>query len=483
MNGLPSPTDEQLSILAKIKDTNDNLLINSFAGTGKTTTLELIQEVFGSLAILYLCFNTRVAKEAQGKFPSTTLVRTFNSHGHRIWMQTCPGKLTVNRKKTQENLAAFIKTAPYDAQGPIWDSFWDIVDAVARAKAIGYVPEGKYPTARRLITREDFHASLDQEPDDLVADLVDEALFTSIQQAYKGYIDFNDQIYMPALFGSTNSNFPVVKVDETQDLNPCNHALLDQLVKHRLVAVGDPFQSIYGFRGALQGGMAALKEKFKMVECDLSISFRCPQAVVEAARWRVPAFKWVKPGGHVEVLKKAKQSSIPDDVDEDGNPTTAIICRNNAPLFKVALHLLMARRSVSVAGSDVGPKVVGIMKKLGDTDMSRSTVLDLINEWRYERLDKKSTTANDIADCMQVFANWGDTLGEAIAYAEHLFKQTGTIQLMTGHKAKGLEFNTVYHLDPWLIRDDNEQELNLRYVITTRAKERLFEINSLDIEW
>ncbi len=51
---------------------------------------------------------------------------------------------------------------------------------------------------------------------------------------------------------------------------------------------------------------------------------------------------------------------------------------------------------------------------------------------------------------------------------------------MTGHKSKGLEFNTVYHLDPWLIGDD-EQELNLKYVIGTRSADSYFEINSGDI--
>ena len=87
-----------------------------------------------------------------------------------------------------------------------------------------------------------------------------------------------------------------------------------------------------------------------------------------------------------------------------------------------------------------------------------------------------------MADCMKVFASHGSTLGTAIAYAEHLFAQKGTIRLMTGHKAKGLEFETVYFLDPWLCRED-EQDLNLRYVIQTRSLNNLYEINSGAIKW
>ena len=83
---------------------------------------------------------------------------------------------------------------------------------------------------------------------------------------------------------------------------------------------------------------------------------------------------------------------------------------------------------------------------------------------------------------MRVFGSFGDTLGQAISYADHLFKQTGTITLLTGHKAKGLEWPVVYHLDPWLL-GEGEQEQNLRYVILTRAMDSYYEIDSREIRW
>ena len=57
----------------------------------------------------------------------------------------------------------------------------------------------------------------------------------------------------------------------------------------------------------------------------------------------------------------------------------------------------------------------------------------------------------------------------------------GPIQLCSGHKAKGLEWDTVFHLDPWRVPskfakkpEDQEQELNIRYVIETSPKDSLF---------
>ena len=84
---------------------------------------------------------------------------------------------------------------------------------------------------------------------------------------------------------------------------------------------------------------------------------------------------------------------------------------------------------------------------------------------------------------MRVFGEHGDSLGQAIGYAEHLFKQDGTIRLMTGHKSKGLEFDNVIWLDPWLLDMTAEQDMNLAYVIGTRSQNSLMMLDSNIIRW
>lgn len=468
-----APTIEQEHILAFAKGHTENLQINALAGSGKTSTLEMIQRAIKTKPILYLCFNKRIAEEAEKRFPSSTSVRTLNGLGHRIWSRTQPKNLSLNPKKCGDILRGMIEDAPKNVRGVMWDCYWPVLDAVSMAKALGYIPAEHPKADKSLCTFQELSYVLDETPDDLTQDLVDEVLTRSIKAAYEGYIDYNDQVYMPALFAGVFPKFPLVAVDEAQDLNPVNHAMLAKLIGPRFMAVGDPFQSIYGFRGAVQSGMAKLKDHFSMTEADLSVSFRCPRAIVEHAQWRAPNFKWIKDGGSVNVLKHLTLADISD--------SDVIICRNNAPLFRLAIHLLMSKRSVSVGGSDIGPKLLTIMKKLGSDDMSQSQVKEKIAEWLSEKEAKGSKSASDLAACMTVFASYGTTLSTAIAYAQHLFEQRGAIRLMTGHKSKGLEFNTVYHLDPWLCRED-EQDRNLRYVITTRSADRLFEVNSKDIK-
>jgi ATP-dependent exoDNAse (exonuclease V) beta subunit len=122
------------------------------------------------------------------------------------------------------------------------------------------------------------------------------------------------------------------------------------------------------------------------------------------------------------------------------------------------------------------------MRKLGPSDLNTAGVNSAIDDWLATKLDRGSTTAEDLAACMKVFAQHGSSLDTAIKYAEHLFAQKGSIRLMTGHKAKGLEFPNVYFLDPWLCREE-EQDLNLKYVIETRSMDRLTYINSTGIRW
>jgi superfamily I DNA/RNA helicase len=470
----PQPTAEQLTILDRVTRTTSNIMIVALAGTGKTTTLEMIEEVAEEKPILYLAFNRKIADDATKRMASTTTVRTFNSLGHRIWAKTIGKSFRPDPKKIPDMLRAWIgETKSKWHKDKLWDNFWGIVEGVNKARSVGYIPASHVLACNGLCNNiDDF--GLDEDPDESTLAMINILLTRSIAAAYQGFCDFNDQIYMPTLFGGNFPNFPLVLVDEYQDLNPINHAMVAKLVSKtsRLVGVGDPHQSIYEFRGAMEGGMGAAIKRHSATVCDLSISFRCPQAIVESVRWHVPKFCWIKSGGSVEVLSKIRIEDIPEKA--------TFICRNNAPLCKLAMRLLSSGRSVSVAGSDIGVKLIAQMKKLGDSSMPQKSVIAAIDEWLDTYILKGSRSAQDNADCMRVFASYGETLSLAIAYAERLFDTHGKITFITGHKAKGLEWPTVYHLDPWLI-GTSLQERNLSYVISTRSSDRLFFINSEDV--
>ena len=121
------------------------------------------------------------------------------------------------------------------------------------------------------------------------------------------------------------------------------------------------------------------------------------------------------------------------------------------------------------------------MKKLGPDSATREDVLSAIDDWLQGKLAAGSKTASDTAECMRVFAHTDSHLRGMLAHVQNLFANTeGTIDLLTGHKAKGLEWPTVYFLDEYIL-GTSEQEQNLRYVIMTRAKEKLIFVDGRDL--
>lgn len=467
------PTDEQKAIVEAAKTTTDNLLINALAGAAKTTTLELICKALPFTPILSLAFNKRIADEMKLRLPGNVKAATVNSIGHGVWQSHVKRKLGLNDDKMYELMKIVIDELPKSQKWQARAVFADTLKAAKAAKMQGYIPDGSFPDANHLIKREDFIDDLEDEIDVFV---LDETLRRSITAAFAGAIDFNDQIYMPTLFNGVFPQFPLVCVDEAQDLSPLNHAMLDKLVSTRIIAVGDPWQSIYAFRGADTNSMRRLKVRFNCKEMTLSMSFRCPIEVVKVAHKRVPHMKWAPwaKEGRVSAPEEWSASTLPDGA--------AIICRNNAPLFKCALELLKLGRGVKLVGTDLGPSLIRTMKKLGPESMTREQTMAAIQQWQEEmsKKRKRKGAIADKADCLRVFAGFGETLSAAIAYAEHLFQANGPILLMSGHKAKGLEYDHVFFLNPGLIPsiwaespEELDQEENIRYVIETRAKSEL----------
>jgi superfamily I DNA/RNA helicase len=99
-------------------------------------------------------------------------------------------------------------------------------------------------------------------------------------------IDFDDMLYMPVMHNVSFDHYNYVFVDEAQDTNDIQLEILSRLMapKCRLVAVGDPHQAIYGFRGANADSMSRIGERFQCKTYPLSVSYRCPKAVVKEAQ-------------------------------------------------------------------------------------------------------------------------------------------------------------------------------------------------------
>ncbi len=476
-----TPTEEQTSILTAATETKDNLLISALAGAAKTSTLVMIanHKAMRKTPILCLAFNKKIAVEMQAKLPSTCLAKTLNALGHQVWGQQLGKRLRLSSSKNYGIVKDLIETETRkDLKARLYDQMADLIRLMAFAKSCGWVPDGVFRQARSLWENDDeFFAHMEEELPEYEQQFLRRAMTISNQQSLEGEIDFDDQIYMSTLFPSSFQSWPLVLIDEAQDLSALQHQMLRKMKAGRYIAVGDSCQAIYGFRGAHENSMSLMQTEFSMREFTLSISFRCPIAVVREAQWRAPHMRWPEwaKKGEVTTLKRWNVSHLPEDA--------VILCRNNAPIFSMAIQLLLNNRFPEIVGNDITKALTKILSKLGNKEMPQADLHKKINEFEIMKLSKARPHARgkikDQCKCLRIFTNQAETLGGAIEYANHLMYHTGPIKLMTGHKSKGLEFNNVFILNRTLLNlQEGSQDRNLLYVMQTRAQENLTYITS-----
>jgi DNA helicase-2/ATP-dependent DNA helicase PcrA len=167
----------------------------------------------------------------------------------------------------------------------------DIVDAIEQTPP-GTPPRAPYAKVRELV------GSLRERQ--RMLDLV--AAYRDRKRAVDA-LDFGDQVAIaarlardvPEVAAGERARFRVVLLDEYQDTSYAQLVLLSALfgAGHPVTAVGDPHQSIYGWRGASAGGLERFPEDFPDVAPDgdrrraavyaLSTSWRNDVAVLDAA--------------------------------------------------------------------------------------------------------------------------------------------------------------------------------------------------------
>ena len=482
-----TPTREQQAIVDATVNTKDNLLITARAGSGKTSSIQLMAEAMKEPKALCLAFNKNIAVEMQERLPSTCTASTLNSLGHRAWGATISKRLQLDTRKNYKLLSAIVNRFSQERRDRFngdGEGFTNVLQAISRGKRYGFMPSNVKGVSP-IITESHFFDCTDAYLNSIQRDVVCRVSRESFKQALNGLIDFDDQILCPTIYNEASfRQYPLTLIDEAQDLSELNHAMLAKVVgKKRIIAVGDDCQAIYAFRGAEEESMSLLKQQFNMTELKLTVSFRCGQDIIRNARDNHPRasdMKWVEnaPMGEVLHYKTWTAEESEDAVIEDG---MAIICRNNAPLFSCALDMLAAGRKPYLANRNVIMHIVKILESFGNDGMTQVEVFDAIDLWvsKAHETRRDTETINDTAACMSVLAKRAGTLGDAISLANTIDKRSGGVWLSTVHKAKGLEWNKVAILDVHLIDPDRvRQDANVRYVAETRAKNTLMYITS-----
>ena len=478
------PSPFQAAIFEWVKTGSDNLIIRAVAGSGKSRTLtELLGFVPQTQRALVLAFNKSIATEMASKVPAHVQARTF----HSLCYSPVTKALGV-RSVDADKIHNLCRNHLTEEQGRLYGAFVKKMVGLARNSGIGCLIAD---TEEHWAAIAELH---DLEPDAESA-TVEQGIWharTILALSNKAMAcDFDDLLYFAVLKGIRLPIYDWVLVDEAQDTNALQRAILRKLLAKggRLIAVGDPAQSIYGFRGADSSAMPLIAEEFApCVELPLSVTYRCATTIVEYAQDFVP---------DITAREGAPLGAV-NSFGEDGWKLTdfgshdIVVCRNTAPLIDLGYKLMRARIPLRILGKEIGEGLVKLIEKCGK-NKGVDAMLAKLEVWADRECEKAYAKGNegkaaqvlDKAEAIQMLADSlpenKRTCAELVEIIRSLFTdQNSRVTLCTVHKAKGLEADTVWWLgrslcpSPWAKQEwQQEQERNIMYVAITRAKNTL----------
>jgi len=453
----------------------DVLLVQAFAGTGKTSTLAAMARANPHLKILYLAFGKAVQAAAARHFPPNVTSKTNHA---LAWDRfgaayKAAGKLGFVSARDLMSLYALV---PREARH-VLAALERFIRSADPAVGDLHVAPDLLDKAHRARVR-DFAA----EAWSIMVDKQDDRL----KITHDGYFKLF-QLSKPDL----SLEYDLILGDEWQDTNPVTHALVTAQAC-RLIFVGDTHQSIYAFRGAtnamrqVEADFSESKRSFEVLR--LTHSFRFGKGIADLATSLLASVKGEKHplvgcGAHESVWRL------------DRTRPYAIIGRSNGTLFGEAVALL-GRSTFHLIGLEENPSTgewtYGPFEKLVDVHYLLTGRNELVKDTfvkAFKSGGQLEHYAGEVDDkellmLMKISKDYGGKVPALVARIKAEVARDPAkahVTLSTAHRAKGLEFEQVVLTGDFeeFIANDGKlkrattpelvQELNLLYVAATRA--------------
>ncbi len=433
-----------------ISHCGSHLLIIAGPGTGKTHTLtyriaHVLEELRNEEQILAVTFTRKAADQMQERlrlrFPDAMRLVTIGTF-HSFCLQ-----LLKRFIEATDLPADFQVAVPEDIESMVKE-LWSDKKSSERKKAleeISFWKSKKEEAASPLSVKEydrflRSHKFLDYD------DLLKEAW-----RLLKENADVRNE---------ARKMYRYIFVDEYQDINEIQHALLKALIGENnfLTVIGDPNQAIYGFRGSDVRFFESFKEDFSgAAVLTLSENYRSAANLLKASG---------------QVIGQNDRFEIPELTAKIYTGGKLVIYE--APSERAEAEYVVHQIEQMLGGTSMFSMDSGRVKVHEEAQAGLADFAVLY------RLNSQHHTLEEAFNRSGIpFKVSGDKRFDE----EDIVERVQKVNLMTLHAAKGLEFPVVFivgceeSLIPLRLErlaGDTEEERRLFYVGMTRAKEKLY---------
>lgn len=478
-----TPTQEQKEI-SNIFEQGKSIVVNAYAGAGKSSTIVMVDKVKPiDKSGLYLAFNKVIADEIGGKLSDTTDSRTIHSLAYREVGRDYQHKLSrprtgyVNVAGTASEIAKYYRILPVGETSDtevamlVKNTVNNFESSVEDHLTEKHINKAYLETIlKRALKRND--KNVDEE---------------SVKKSVMLYANklWNDRIDKHSVVLATHDTYlklyqlikpqigvDVLYVDEVQDITPPVVDIIKNQKDMQVVIVGDVFQSIYGWRGAIN----AMKHFPEFEQLNLSQSFRFGDAIAELAN-RVLAGR-----NNTPLRGFDKVSSVVGQVDKS-KPYTCIY-RTNSALIMDGLSLLSQGENVTLEVDTRGfVRLIESAVALYEKDYKKVKHEDIIGYKTWWELKDEAKDSSELKRLVMMVES-GQAQSTIHILKNYTPSDDAHITLITAHKSKGKEWSQVVLAEDFNPITDStpEQEMNLIYVAATRGM-NVLQVNQVLEQW
>lgn len=299
----------------------------------------------------------------------------------------------------------------------------------------------------------------------------------------------------------------VLVVDEAQDMNEDEFLLIKALMERnedmRVIAVGDDDQNIYEFRGSDSKYMVEFLKMPSAKKYELIDNYRSSVRIVNFANEFVKTLSnriksgeicavKKEPGGVMVInVKSFLEMSLAKVVQQtwkkENNKTAAVLTTTNEQAYLVAELLNKKGFRARLIQSNEGfalPNLAEMRYFLEQLKSDGPVISDEVWNQAWERLKRKFIRSQNLTACFEVLKQFEkvnakkyytdlEAFLQEVRFEDFYSYSKEEICVSTIHKAKGMEFDTVYMLVSGYAQTDDEKKRGI-YVGITRARSELY---------
>jgi len=486
-------TEEQSQIVENIGRNEESLELQGFAGCGKTTVIEMAyySDPLAAKGTWYTAFNKGIVKAVKNRIPSMT-TKTFDSIGYRLGLENSPWEsdhIGIGRVQYLK-ISEVIGVKPSHVLSGYENIKGNRVSRLAYSIVESYCNSGCQEINDSLV------------PVEIASPEARAELLHYAKNLWGNMIAtpdiFDHQVIRPSFvtkaFSLQNGKLPGyvrrLFLDEAQDVNGAFAAILDNSNHVQVIAAGDRYQELYGWRGAVNA-----MSRWGANRLAVTKSFRFGEPIAELANATL-ALVSNQPDEVISSYSKGIASEI---VGYQGSPgkCDVILARSRASVFALAKGLANKNRSFFL-NLDMEEwrsmlRSALALRRGENTNQFNHRTINLFDHWSQLVSYAEAALDSDLTMCVKIVNEHYETLEEdlaQIARRNTSYEHDADVILSTTHKIKGRDWDNVALAEDFLYalnriecdRDTLDKELNILYVALTRARKTLQVPYSL-LEW